>query len=105
SPQLADPRGDRRSLRSDHTPERRVAELLDVALQSLEDHVALDLRDVVSGIADKMPVSLQLVVIPGGRRNDDVGKLSDQSVRRALLVGVLRRAVLDVAGAGVHEGR
>ena len=56
--ELAHSGGDACSLRSHHTAQRRVAEFLDVAFQRFENHVALDLRHMIGGIADEVPVGL-----------------------------------------------
>src|SRR5262249_43916506 len=89
------------SLRNRHTAQRRVAEFLDVAFQRFENHVALDLRHMIGGIADEVPMGLQFLVVPGSGGYENVGKLADEIFRAMAFVGVLGRAVLHIASAGV----
>ena len=51
-----------------------------------------------------MAVGLELVVIPRGRRLDDIGKFPHQLLWSLRLVSVRRRAVLDVTAAGIQKG-
>ncbi len=99
SAQLADAAGNAGRLRRDYAAQRRVAQFFDVAFERLQHHDAFHLRYVVRGVADLMAVRLELVVVPRGRRLDDIGKLARQIFRRIALEVVLRRAVLDVAAS------
>lgn len=101
SSELANSRGDAGGLRRTDAAQRRVSELFDVAFKRFEDHVALDLRDMIGGVAYVVPMRLKFVVIPGGGGDDDVGEFLYQISGRISLVGVLGCSVLDVAAAGV----
>src|SRR5262249_58643735 len=99
-------RGEPGRLRVRHTSERRVAQLFDVAFEGLEDQLGLHLRDVVGGVPDVVTVGLQLVVIPGRGRHDDVRVPLGQLRRRAALVYVAGPILVDVARpAGRGAGR
>ena len=60
---------------------------------------------MVGGVADVMTVSLKLVVIPCGRRLDDVREFPYQLLWRLCLVSVLGGAVLYITAAGVQKRR
>src|SRR5262245_41127168 len=105
SAQLADASGHSGGLRGYHSAQGVIAQLLDVALEGLQDQNAFHLRDMVCGVADMMAVSLELVVIPRGRCLDDIRKFLYELLRRLHLVSVLGGAVLDVTAAGIQKSR
>src|SRR5215813_114474 len=105
SPQLADASGYSGGLRGYHSAQGGIAQLLDVALERLQDQHAFHLRNVVRGVADMMTVGLELVVIPRCRRLDHEGKFLYELLGRLRLVSVLRGAILDVTAAGIQKSR
>src|SRR5262245_64373796 len=105
SAQLADASSYSGGLGGYHSAQGGIAQLLDVALEGLEDQHTFHLRNVVGGVADMMTVGLELVVIPRCRRLDHEGKFPHQLLRRLCLVSVLGGAILDVTAAGIQKSR